>query len=191
MPDQLPEQLPEQLWVFGYGSLIWNPGFEPAEQVPARLDGWKRRFCLCSLRYRGTSEHPGLVLALDEAPAEACHGVALAVPQGQEDAVLKDLRARELFNPAYREITTRLALRDGREVAAMTYVVNREHPQYCGFERDEQARIIATAEGEKGPNCDYLWNTAAHLRSLGIADPDLDWLSDRVRSVRAGTGLPA
>ncbi|MFW8595113.1 gamma-glutamylcyclotransferase [Cribrihabitans neustonicus] len=183
--------MPEQLWVFGYGSLIWNPGFHPAEQVPARLDGWKRRFCLCSLRYRGTSEQPGLVLALDAAPREACHGVALAVPQGQEEPVLEGLRARELFNPAYREITTRLALRDGREVTALTYVVNREHPQYCGFERGEQARIIAAAAGEKGPNCDYLWNTAAHLRSLGIADPDLDWLSDRVRALHAGTRLPA
>ncbi|KZL01321.1 MULTISPECIES: gamma-glutamylcyclotransferase [unclassified Pseudovibrio] len=179
------------LWVFGYGSLIWHPGFEPVEQVPARLDGWKRRFCLCSLRYRGTFEKHGLVLALDAAPDAYCSGVALGIPRDGQEKVLEDLRKRELFNPAYREIITTLKLQDGREVEALTYVVNREHEQYGQFNAEEQAQIIATAAGERGPNCDYLWNTADHLTELGIADPDLDWLSDRVRSIRSSEAAPA
>ncbi|SDQ33690.1 gamma-glutamylcyclotransferase [Pseudovibrio sp. Tun.PSC04-5.I4] len=175
----------EMLWVFGYGSLIWNPGFDPMEQVPARLEGWQRRFCLCSLRYRGTFEKHGLVLALDASPDSYCDGVALAIPRDKQEEVLKDLRARELFNPAYYEIITTLSLRDGRKVDALTYVVNRTHEQYGQFEPEEEAQIISTAAGERGPNCDYLWNTADHLRELGLADPNLDWLSDRVRSLRA------
>jgi len=179
------------LWVFGYGSLIWHPGFEPVEQVPARLDGWKRRFCLCSLRYRGTFDQHGLVLALDAAPDSYCSGVALGIPQDKQEEVLEGLRARELFNPAYREIITTLQLQDGRQVEALTYVVNREHEQYGSFSAEEQAQIIATAAGEKGPNCDYLWNTADHLRELGIADSDLDWLSDRVRTIQASEVITA
>ncbi|AHD11521.1 gamma-glutamylcyclotransferase [Phaeobacter gallaeciensis] len=178
----------DTLWVFAYGSLIWDPGFEPAEQLPAQLSGYQRRFCLNSLRYRGTFAQPGLVLALDAAEDAVCNGVALAVPSGQEPEVLKDLRARELFNPAYREITTPLALADGRMVEALTYVVNRDHEQYDNHSLPRQAEIIAHAAGERGPNCDYLWNTADHLRNLGIADDNLDWLSAEVRALQAAQG---
>jgi len=174
------------LWVFGYGSLIWDPGFQPTEQIPATLAGWTRRFCLCSLRYRGTKEDPGLVLALDADPTSFCTGVALAVPKDEEKKVLKDLRARELFNPAYREITMTLSLQDGRDVDAMTYVVNRSHEQYCDFDLETQARIIATAKGERGPNHEYLINTADRLRDLGIADPAMDHIANRVRFLRQG-----
>lgn len=176
----------KRLWVFGYGSLIWDPGFRPSELIPATLAGWKRRFCLCSLRYRGTAKDPGLVLALDVDPTSFCTGVALAVPRGQEEKVLQDLRARELFNPAYREITATLSLQDGRDVEALTYVVNRSHDQYCDFDLETQARIIATATGERGPNHEYLINTSDRLRDLGIADPTLDHIANRVRHLRQG-----
>ncbi|MFV1493211.1 gamma-glutamylcyclotransferase [Phaeobacter sp. JH18-32] len=175
----------DTLWVFAYGSLIWDPGFEPAEQLPAQLAGYQRRFCLNSLRYRGTFARPGLVLALDAADDAICNGVALAVQSGQETEVLKDLRARELFNPAYREITAPLTLVDGRVVEALTYVVNRDHEQYDNHSLARQAEIIAQAAGERGPNCDYLWNTADHLRALGIADKHLDWLSAEVKTLQA------
>ncbi|APG48993.1 gamma-glutamylcyclotransferase [Phaeobacter porticola] len=177
------------LWVFAYGSLIWDPGFSPAEQLPARLTGYQRRFCLNSLRYRGTFSQPGLVLALDAAKDATCNGVALAIPEGQETEVLKYLRARELFNPAYREITTPLTLADGREIEGLTYVVNRDHEQYDNHSLSRQAEIIAHAAGERGPNCDYLWNTADHLRALGIADENLDWLSDQVRTLQTDQAM--
>ena len=168
-------------WVFAYGSLIWNPGFVPQEQVVARLDGWHRRFCLRSLRYRGTFTHPGLVLALDAGEGRYCEGVALAIPAAEEEPVLASIRARELFNPAYREIRAPLSLRDGRVVQALTYVVNRDHEQYGDFTPDQQARMNATAAGERGPNVDYLFNTAAHLSAHDIADPMLDHLAEAVR----------
>lgn len=172
------------LWVFGYGSLIWDPGFAPAGQEPARLMGWQRRFCILSQHYRGTAEQPGLVLALDEAPGAHCDGLALAVPAGQEQAVLAGLRARELARPAYREMRVPLVLRDGRQVDAVTYVVNEAHASYRLMPEGDQARTIAQAAGEKGPNCDYLWNTAARLRELGIADPQIEALERAVRQLR-------
>ena len=174
----------ECIWVFAYGSLIWDPGFVPQEQVVARLDGWHRRFCLRSLRYRGTFADPGLVLALDAGDDSYCEGVALAIPPSEEEPVMASIRARELFNPAYREIIAPLRLQDGRVVQAFTYVVNRDHAQYGDFTPDQQARMIATAAGERGPNVDYLFNTAEHLTSQGIADPMLDRLAHEVRELQ-------
>lgn len=174
----------ETLWIFGYGSLIWNPGFDPAERVLARAAGWHRSFCMRSLHHRGTPERPGLVLALDAAPAAACAGLAFAVRRGQEDPVLEALRERELVSAAYLEQRLDIRLADGRQVQALTYVIDPDHGQYCGgLDLEEQARIIAQAVGGRGPNAEYLFNTAAHLHELGIADADLDWLAARVRAL--------
>lgn len=171
------------LWVFGYGSLLWNPGFEVAEQAVATLDGWHRSFCMSSIHHRGTEDHPGLVLALDSAEQGHCHGLALRVKPGTEEAALEDLRERELVSSAYleRELTVRLA--DGRDVMAVTYVIDPEHVQYVHLSLEEQANVISTAVGGRGPNTDYLYNTAAHLSELGIEDAELDWLSARVREI--------
>lgn len=174
----------ETLWIFGYGSLIWHPGFVPAERVPARLEGWHRSFCMHSIHYRGTVQAPGLVLALDAAAGAACAGLAFSVPRGQEATVLAALRARELVSSAYLERVLPVRLADGRQVSAVCYVIDPGHAQYCGgLTLEDQARIIARARGERGPNCDYLFNTAAHLHELGLADPDLDWLAARVRAL--------
>lgn len=175
----------ETLWIFAYGSLVWHAGFDPAERVPARLEGWQRRFCLCSEHYRGTAKRPGLVLALDHRTGALCVGLALKVRAGEEDAALAVLRARELARPAYRETIVPITLQDGRMVSAVTFVANRNHASYRNVEAGEQVRIIAFAEGEKGPNRDYLWNTADHLREIGIGDPDLDRLSAAVRDLVA------
>lgn len=170
------------LWVFGYGSLVWNPGFPYSERVRARLPGFARTFCMRSIHHRGTPEHPGLVLALDPHPEGACEGVAFRVETGEEGGTLATLRERELVSSAYVEETHLLHLEDGRRVEAITYVVDTAHDQYCGgLELETQARIIAAAHGGRGPNTEYLWNTAAHLAELGIPDPDLEWLSHRVR----------
>jgi len=174
------------MWVFGYGSLLWNPGFEPVQRVLAILPGYHRSFCMRSIHHRGTEEDPGLVLALDAAESARCHGLALAVHERDEERVLADLRERELVSSAYLEMTLDVGLRDGRIVPALTYVVDPDHVQYCGgLDLEEQARIIANAHGGRGPNDEYLFQTHAHLDALGVADPDLDWLVRRVRSLGA------
>lgn len=173
-------------WVFGYGSLIWNPGFVPVERQKARLDGWRRSFCMTSIHHRGTETAPGLVLALDAAAGESCHGVAFAVAEDVAGATLAELRERELVSSAYLEVTQPVTLADGRRVEAITYVMDRAHPQYCpGLGLEDQARIIAAASGGRGPNRDYLFSTAEHLAELGLRDAELDGLVARVRALAA------
>jgi cation transport protein ChaC len=177
------------LWVFGYGSLLWDPGFAPAERVAARLEGWHRSFCMLSIHHRGTEEEPGLVLALDAAEGAVCRGAAMRVAAGEEEAVLAMLRARELISSAYVERVIAVALDDGRTVAATTYVIDPAHRQYCRFDLETQAQMIARAQGGRGLNRDYLYATAAHLADEGMGDGDLDWLVGRVRSLTGAAGL--
>ncbi|TXI05589.1 MAG: gamma-glutamylcyclotransferase [Pseudorhodobacter sp.] len=169
------------MWVFGYGSLIWNPEFPVAEQVIARATGWHRSFCMRSIHHRGTEENPGLVLALDADPTAHCDGVAFRVAPGDEAAILKALRDRELISSAYLERWLAVDLADGRRVEALVFVIDPGHVQYCGgLPLEDQARIIAQAVGGRGPNRDYLFATARHLAELGIGDADLEWLAARV-----------
>ena len=177
--------MPEALWIFGYGSLIWDPGFTPAEACPARLDGWHRSFCMHSIHFRGTPEAPGLVLALDAAEGALCRGLALRVATADTARVLAEIRARELVSDAYLERALPVTLADGRQVTAITYVIDPAGPQYCSLDFETQAQTIARARGARGPNRDYLFNTAAHLASLGLADPDLEALAARVRLLPA------
>lgn len=170
------------LWVFGYGSLLWDPGFTPVEAVVATLPDYHRSFCMLSIHHRGTEDHPGLVLALDHAAGATCTGVAFRVLDAERDAVLAMLRARELISSAYLERVVALSLQDGRQVVALAYVIDPDHRQYCRFDLDTQAQMIVHAVGGRGPNTDYLFNTAAHLDQLGIHDPDIAWLARRVRS---------
>lgn len=179
-------------WIFGYGSLIWDPGFTPVETRRGWVSGYARSFCMRSTRYRGTEAVPGLVLALDEHPGAECGGLALRVAPADHDEVIAYLRARELVTEAYREAILPLRLDDGRQVEALTYVMRRDHVQYAGgLDLDQQARIIARAQGRRGPNADYLFNTAAHLARIGLADADLDRLSDQVRCLLDGGNEPA
>lgn len=174
----------KEMWVFGYGSLIWNPEFPVAEQHIARAKGWHRSFCMRSIHHRGTVEAPGLVLALDADPQAVCDGVAFRVTPGAEAATLQALRDRELISSAYLERWLPVDLADGRQVSALVFVIDPDHGQYCGgLPLETQAQIIAHAVGGRGANRDYLHATAAHLADLGIADADLEWLSARVRSL--------
>ncbi len=172
------------LWVFGYGSLIWNPEFPVAERPLATLAGFRRAFCMRSIHHRGTETSPGLVLALDGDTLSSCRGVAFRVRSGAEEATLAALRERELISSAYLERFLWLDLDDGRRVHAVAYVVDRDHVQYCSaLDLDEQARIIARSVGGRGPNAEYLYNTAEHLAGLGVADAELEWLAQRVREI--------
>ncbi|WGW04350.1 gamma-glutamylcyclotransferase [Tropicibacter oceani] len=173
------------LWVFGYGSLLWHPGFEVAEQRHARVADFSRSFCMRSIHHRGSEENPGLVLALDEHRGALCEGLALRAAPGTEEATLDYLRERELVSAAYLEKVLTLDLNDGTRIEAVSYVIDRDHVQYCRLPLEEQAQIIAQAHGGRGPNSEYLFNTAAHLVDLGIPDAELQWLVDRVRALSA------
>lgn len=163
---------------------MWEPGFEYDERLIAGLNGYARSFCMRSIHHRGTPEVPGLVLALDKMEQANCMGLALRVRSGQEAQTLDYLRERELISSAYLEATVDVELADARRVAATTFIVDTNHVQYCrDLALEDQAKIIATAVGGRGPNTDYLHNTTTHLRELGIEDPDLEWLSNRVHEI--------
>ncbi len=177
-----------QLYVFGYGSLIWRPGFAHDQAHPALLRGFHRRFCLWSRLYRGTPEAPGLVLGLDR--GGACRGVAFRVPAAQARAVLAYLEERE--NPAgetvyHRRVLPVRLLDSGRCVTAITYVANRAHQAYCRPPAEEAARAIARGVGTTGPNRDYLLNTVAHLKALGVKDSALDRIAALLPEASTGT----
>lgn len=171
----------DDLWVFGYGSLLWSPCFEPVEQQIARLDGYHRSFCMWSIHYRGTEVDPGLVLALDKAGDAACEGIAFRVAGAGRQSALADLRARELISSAYVEAWLPVTLESGDRVEAVTYVIDPTHQQYAAhLSLAQQAEIIARAHGERGPNRDYLENTYRHLVESGLHDEDMAWLVNTV-----------
>jgi len=179
-----PETLPDPLWVFGYGSLIWNPGFPVSERRLATMHGFQRSFCMSSIHHRGTDTDPGLVLALDPVAEASCTGVAFAVPDDKAAATVHYLRERELISSAYIERVLPVTFEDGETVRALSYVVDTGHVQYVGgMELEQQAQIIARAVGGRGPNTEYLWNTVSHLSELGISDDELEWLNTRVREI--------
>ncbi|MEJ6404265.1 gamma-glutamylcyclotransferase [Yoonia sp. 2307UL14-13] len=173
------------MWVFGYGSLLWNPGFAPVRRVKAVLPDYHRSFCMLSIHHRGSEEDPGLVLALDRDPGGQCTGVAFEVAPADETQVLADLRERELISSAYYEDTVSLTTDDDKTIAALAYIIDRDHRQYCQFALEKQAQMIAHAVGGRGPNTEYLFNTATHLAELGIRDADIEWLVARVRALTA------
>jgi len=173
-----------ELWLFGYGSLIWNPEFEYDEKHIATVRGFARSFCMWSIHHRGSEENPGLVLALDQDENTDCEGVAFRVPSHLADETMARVRERELISSAYLEVKTPVQLTDGRMVEAITYIINRDHVQYCKhLSLEEQAQIIARSVGGRGHNSEYLYNTAAHMVDLGINDTDMMWLVSRVKTL--------
>ena len=183
------------LWVFGYGSLMWMPGFDYLERRLARLDNFKRCFSLASWHYRGTRERPGLVLGLDWAPGNSCTGVALRICPSQDRHVRDYLAARELVSYAYFETLYPVTLLcegagstvpRGETREALCYVVDRTHEQYAGgLTLEQQAERILLAAGSSGPNAEYLLKTLAKLDELGIKDPELVRLGELVRARQA------
>lgn len=176
---------PQDLWVFGYGSLMWNPGFEHAEAVPAWLDGWHRAFCILSMFYRGTPDRPGLVLGLDQ--GGRCRGLAFRVPADRAELTVEYLVERELIGYAYQPRTLPVALDDGRMVQAYTFVADRDHRHYAGaLPLEQAAAVIMDAQGQTGLNRDYLINTVRRLEADGFRDADLHAL---LVEVERQTGL--
>lgn len=174
------------LWVFGYGSLMWRPGFQFIEAERARLTGWHRRFCIVSRHYRGTALRPGLLLGLDR--GGTCEGVAFRVAAGDVTNVLKYLRAREQISGVYRE--TRLSVNLIRvpheQVRAVVFLAEPAHPSFAHrLSVPAQAQIIATAAGSTGSNLAYLANTIVELKRLGIRERELQRILTTIGVVRA------
>jgi cation transport protein ChaC len=168
-------------WVFGYGSLMWRPGFPHRSAVPALLRGAHRALCVYSHVHRGTRERPGLVLGLDN--GGSCRGIAFEVSGEDRAGVMAYLRERELVTSVYREVwrEVRLAGKAARTVSALAYVVDRSHAQYAGALPPETllAHVLA-GQGRSGANTDYVVATARHLRTLGLRDATLDWLAEQI-----------
>ena len=155
--------------MFGYGSLMWRPGFDFAERTLATIKGWRRALCVYSHVHRGTPEKPGLVLGLDR--GGSCKGVAFRVPGASADDAIAYLRAREQVTMVYREIRARARLADGRDIEVLAYAVDRAHAQYAGaLEPSELERLVAQGVGVSGANPDYVRQTYEHLVELGIED---------------------
>ena len=172
-----------ELWVFGYGSLMWRPAFEFIERAPAALIGAHRSLCIYSFHHRGTHEHPGLVLGLDE--GGACRGVAFRVAPDKSEATIAYLREREQITEVYVEALRPVSLLDGsgRELEALCYVVDRAHPQYAGrLSTEAQARLVRSAVGGSGTNIDYVLNTVRHLEEADIHDVELMALAAHLAS---------
>ena len=164
-------------WIFGYGSLLWNPLFPVAESRPAIVHGLHRRFCLRSFASRGTRERPGLVLGLE--PGGSCRGIVYRLPAPLALDELHLIWRREMVVGSYRP--TWVHARAGeRGVVALAFVVNREHPQYVSMSVDEQADTIAHACGAFGSSCEYLMKTRSALAEHGVVDRYLETLAGEV-----------
>jgi len=171
----------KEFWVFGYGSLMWKPGFPFVERCKAELVDHRRSFCLKSVRYRGTHEYPGLVLALEPKRGAICHGVAYRVGVADAEETRVYLKDREMDRGSYFEQVQHLKLADERSVEALCYVINPDNSDYLrDLTFEEKAHIIATAVGPTGTNRDYLFNTLKDLQGLELSDPEVEALAKQV-----------
>lgn len=180
----------EDLWVFGYGSLMWRPGFAFEERVPARLVGLHRALCVYSFVHRGTPEQPGLVLGLDR--GGTCRGIAFRVDKARREDTLAYLREREQTTNVYLELLRPVTLLDDpthergagageRRVRALVYAVDRSHPQYAGrLDLDAQVRLVRQGHGQSGPNRDYVLSTVREIEAQGCHDAKLHLLARRL-----------
>ena len=172
---------PRRVWVFGYGSLMWNPALRYAEQRTALVHGYHREFCLLARAGRGSPERPGLMLSLE--PGGSCHGVAYRLPAGAIEEELDLLWRREMLTRSYRPVW--VAARTARGTAyAIAFAANLGHERYRGgLSAEIMARYLARGEGPLGRCCDYLFETVRQLRELGIRDRRLEALQERVRAL--------
>jgi cation transport protein ChaC len=172
---------PGRIWIFAFGSLIWNPAFHFVERRAARIHGFHREFCLWARAGRGSPERPGLMLSLES--GGSCTGVAYRIAKRAAATELDVIWRREMFTGAYRPVWTTAHTSKGPE-AAIAFSANRSHERYVrGLEEPAIARYLATGAGKMGRCRDYLFDTVAHLRGLGMRDRRLESLEARVRQL--------
>jgi len=174
----------EDLWVFGYGSLMWRPGFDFLERVPARLIGLHRALCVYSFVHRGTPERPGLVLGLDR--GGMCRGIAFRVAAEARERTVGYLRAREQVTTVYLETMRRIELEEEarRQVQALCFIVDRSHVQYAGrLTLAACVHHVRQGHGSSGPNRDYVLETVQALEALGYRETDLHLIAEKLKGV--------
>jgi glutathione-specific gamma-glutamylcyclotransferase len=179
----------EDLWVFAYGSLMWRPGFDFLDRVPARLIGLHRALCVFSFVHRGTPERPGLVLGLDR--GGMCRGIAYRVAAASRAQTIAYLRGREQVTTVYVETMRQIELEDRtrRRVRALCYIVDRSHVQYAGrLTLAESLRHVRQGHGQSGPNRDYVLETVRALEALGYRESDLHLLAQRLSGAHESGG---
>ena len=172
----------EDLWVFGYGSLIWRPGFDFVERRKARCVGAHRALCVYSFIHRGTPEKPGLVLGLDR--GGNCRGIAYRVTAENRAATIQYLREREQVTKVYRETWRTVWLDDdpNQRVSAICYMVDRGHEQFAGdLTLDRQMHLVRQGHGRSGHNREYVLETVSALEELGFRDRSLHLLAQRLK----------
>ena len=160
--------LPDELWVFAYGSLMWNPEMQVVESHQGKVHGWQRGFNLLSTVHRGTQELPGLVLSLRD--GGYCEGLTFRIAQASKQEDFKNLWLREMATLFYRPHVCQVATNTGI-INAITFVADQKHEQYVDFDTAQCASMISQAHGGRGSNMDYFKNTSAHLKELNIHDP--------------------
>lgn len=171
------------LWVFAYGSLMWNPGIHFAEIRRARLPGHARHFGLGTTIGRGTPEAPGLVLTLQADPhaSSPCEGLVFRIEGQRVQEESRLLWRREMITGGYRPLLLPLHTPQG-QVHALVLTANPQHPHHYGhLSLHETAAIIARAGGTLGSNRDYLEQLLAQCEVLGIHDPYLHALAEQVQ----------
>jgi cation transport protein ChaC len=180
---------PKRIWVFGYGSLMWNPAFHYVERRTARVHGFHRQFCLWARGGRGSAERPGLMLSLES--GGSCTGVAYRIASGVAATELDVLWRREMSSWSYRPVWVTAHMRRGTE-PAIVFAVNRSHERYVpGLDTETIARYLATGAGLNGSCREYLFDTAEHLLELGIRDRRIEALAHRVRDLRPDEEPPS
>jgi len=182
---QFAERLPRgDLWVFGYGSLMWSPGFRCAEKSVAFLHGYHRALCILSTRYRGTQRRPGLVMGLCR--GGSCWGMAFRIPASRVLRVLKALWKREMLRKVYRPRLIPVRIRRGLRVHALAFVADAGHSQFVReLDLHGRARLVAQGIGQRGRCTDYIRNTLEHMYALGVTDPHLERVLETAEAIRS------
>ena len=183
---QSHERLPRRdLWVFGYGSLMWSPGFRYGEKATALARGYHRALCILSSRYRGTPEKPGLVMGLCR--GGSCWGMAFRVPAVRVKRVLAALWKREMLNKVYKPTLIPVMVAPGRRIRALAFVADTSHRQFVReLDLHGRARLVAQGIGQRGPCVDYIRNTLEHMLALGLNDPHLARILDLAQELAPG-----
>jgi cation transport protein ChaC len=187
---QFLEQLPRgDLWVFGYGSLMWSPGFRYSEKETALVRGYHRALCILSSRYRGTPEKPGLVMGLCR--GGSCWGMAFRVPSARVRRVLAALWKREMLNKVYKPTLIPVTVAPGRRIHALAFVADTSHRQFVReLDLHGRARLVAQGIGQRGRCVDYIRNTLEHMLALGVNDPHLARILDLALDLSPGGDRP-
>ena len=182
-------QLPKgDLWVFGYGSLMWSPGFAYKDKAPGRLHGYHRALCILSTRYRGTRRKPGLVMGLCR--GGSCWGMAFRVDARRVRRALELLWLREMPRRVYAPRLLTVQLRSGRRVRALAFLADPTHPAYVHeLDLHGRARLVAQGAGQRGLCVDYIRNTLRHMQEVGVDDPHLHHILHAALALRSnGSG---